>query len=218
MSLLYVQRDSRYVIERKNLRYSCTREEWDQPHWRQQAIDRAWSRGLEAIRATGDYEFVAASPVLLYKMLDKVLYANIAAPGRRPEFIYPDGERMDPSKAVLPMATIGTSYHKWAEGPLPNLTLTEETSGGISDEDRRLIESQRKTIRDRAMKALEGPSMAPIAGDINDLEWAMVDFRIRGYFRTPDHKVLLTRQPGGESKLITSDGVIEHGYADKIKE
>ncbi len=218
MSLLYVQRDPRYVVQRKNLRYPCTREEWGQPRWRQQAIDRAWARGLEAIRATGNFEFVAVSPVLLYKMLDKVLYANIAPPGRRPEFIYPDGESMDPSKAVLPMATIGTTYNKWAEGPLPNLTLTEETSGGISDEDRRVIESQRKVIRDRAMAALEGPSMAPIAGDINDCEPQMVDFRIRGYFRCLDYTVLLSRQPGGESKLITSDGVIEHGYADKVKE
>lgn len=218
MSLLYVQRDPRKVMQRKNLRYSCTREEWEHPLWRQQAIDRAWARGLEAIKATGNYEFVAPAPVVLYKSLDVVLYANIAAPGRPPEFIFPDGERMDPSKAVPVMATVGTTYAKWAEGKLPNLTLTEESSGGISEEDRRLIESQRKIIRDRAMAALSGPSMAPIAGDIRDCEPEMVDFRIRGYFLIPDYTVLLTRQPGGESKVVTVDGVIEHGYADTVKE
>jgi hypothetical protein len=218
MTNLYVQRDPRYVVVRRSLRYSCTREEWESPRWRQQAIDRAWARGLEAIRATGQHEFVAAAPVVLYKILDKVVYANIARPGQPPELILPDGERMDPSKAIRAMASVGTTYAKWAEGPLPNLKLTDESTGGMSDEDRRAIESQRGIIRERMKQAIEGPGMAPIAGDVAELETEMVDFRIRGYFKVPDYTVLLSRQQGGESKVITSDGVIEHGHADTLKE
>jgi hypothetical protein len=218
MSLIYVQRDPRYAVVRRSLRYSCTREEWDSPRWRQQAIDRAWHRGLDAIRASGNCEFVAAAPVVLYKILDQVLYANIAQPGRPPEFIYPNGERMDPSKALLAYGTVGTTYLKWAEGPLPGIALTDESSGGLSEDDRRAIEGQHRVIRERMMQAVSGAGESPEVGDYTKADPDLVDFRVRGYFKVPDYTVLLSRQQGGESKVITSDGVIEHGHADTLKE
>ncbi len=186
--------------------------------WRQQAIDRAWSRGLAKIGATGNCEFVAPAPVVLYKILDKVLYADIRKPGQGPELIYPNGERMSPTSALHSMATVGTSYARWAEGPLLNLSLTDESTGGLSEDDRRAIESQHSAIQRRMKQALDGAGLAPIAGSADEAEPEMVDFRIRGYFKIPDYTVLLTRQRGGESKVITSDGVIEHGYADTLKE
>lgn len=209
---LFVQRDAATVLVRRSLRATCTREEWDTPRFRQAAIDKAWAAGVQAMKAVGNYTFVTASPVTLYRGQDgTVLFADIrTSPTAPPHLIWPHGQKVVALPALMPSVVQNTTYRHWAEGPLPHIELMQAPTG-LSDEDKRIIDSMpNSALRERARSALEASGNSVEARSAPPTT-ETIDFMIRGIFSIPDHTVLVSKQSDQGSKLVLPGGAVWDG-------
>lgn len=211
---LYVERDRAYVLVRRRLVGTMTRAEWDTPAHRAAGIAAAWTAGIAAIRVDG-LEFVAHAPIILYRhpLTGVVACADIALPGAARHLIRPEGERL----TRLPHAPRGfgwtrerTTYATWAEGPLPHRVY--DMDAAPTPHDDRVVQALRhqnaalRRLIDGALGPAEFADTARSMPTTDDL----VDFRLRGVFRRPDFRVLVSKQDAERgSKIVTSDGIVE---------
>lgn len=214
MTALFVQRDASYHLVRRRLRGTCTREQWDNPQWRQAAIDRSWAAGIEALRAD-ELQFVCPAPVTLIYSGGGVFCADIRlGPTAPPMWVYPDGRRM-PLPPLLNFATVrNTTYKNWAEGPLIHVELMSP-KGQLSADDRRAIDSlPNSSLREAALAAISATAYSAEAQDAPDMR-DLVDFRIRAICRAKDYTVLASKQSDQGSKLVLPDGSVWDGRDDE---
>jgi hypothetical protein len=207
---LFVQRDAAYHLVRRRLRGTCTREQWDNPRWRQAALDRAWAAGIDAVRDDG-LEFVCPAPVTLIYSGGSVFCADIRlSPKSPPMWVYPDGRKM-PLPPLLNFVTVRrTTYKHWAEGPLIHVELMS-SAPGLNAADKRAIDAlPNAALREAATKALGATAYSVEAQDAPDMRNA-VDFRIRGIFKAKDYTVLASKQSHQGSKLVLPDGSLWDG-------
>lgn len=211
---LFVQRDAQYHLVRRRLRGTCTREQWDNPRWRQAAIDRAWAAGIDAVRDDG-LEFVCPAPVTLIYGGGSLICADIRlGPKQPPMWVYPDGRKM-PLPPLLNFATVRrTTYKHWAEGPLIHVELMSSPKA-MNAADKRAIDSlPNAALREAATKALAVTAYSAEAQDAPDMR-DLVDFRIRGIFKAKDYTVLASKQSDQGSKLVLPDGSVWDGRDDE---
>ncbi len=200
---LFVQRDAATVLVPRSLRASCSREEWDNPRWRQAQIDKAWAAGVHAIKATGDYTLVTPAPVTLFRGSDgEVLYADIRTnPTAKPKLIWPSGKAVAFLPALRPAVVQRTTYAHFAEGPLIHIELTAP-SPGLSADDKRAIDMMPNSALRERMTAAMGPSTGSAEAQTAPDTRERIDFIIRGIFSMPDLTVLVSKQSEQGSKLV----------------
>lgn len=214
MTALFVQRDTSYHLVRRRLRGSMTRDQWDNPSWRSAAIETAWSAAIEAVRAD-ELEFVMPSPVTLFFSGDALYCADVRLPGGAPQYIYPDGRSMTNPPFTLMCTSRRTTYKTWVEGPLIHIQLTPHTKR-LSPDDQRAIDSlPNAALRDRALAAISVTGSSAEAQDAPDMR-DVVDFGLRGIFKTKDYTVLTSKQSDQGSKLVLPDGTVWDGRDDEV--
>jgi len=205
---LFVQQDARTVLVCRNMRATCTREEWDTPRWRQAAIDKAWAAVPHAIRAVGDLTLVTPAPVTLYRSTTgEVLYADRRLSAKAPpDFIWPDGRKMSALLAVPAAAIQRTTYKHFAEGYLPHIELMPAVAE-LSAEDREVLDAlPNGAIREQARAALVGAGVAHEARTAPPTD-TIVDFFIRGIFSMPDYTVFASKQSAEGHKVVVGNGL-----------
>lgn len=207
---LFVQRDAAYHLVRRRMRGTCTREQWENPQWRQAAIDRAWAAGIEALRAD-DLEFVCPAPVTLIYNGGSVFCADIRlGPNQPPMWVYPDGRKMA-LPPLLNFATVRrTTYKYWAEGPLIHVELMSPQRGMNADDKRAIDRLPNSALREAALKAISVTAFSAEAQDAPDMR-DLVDFRIRAICKAKDYNVLVSKQSDQGSKLVMPDGSVWDG-------
>jgi hypothetical protein len=207
----FVQEDPTYLHVSRKMRGTCTREQWRDHVYRQEALDRWWKVAIEGLRSRG-YDFVVERPVTLYRSprSGAVLYADIRQTiAGAPHLIWPDG------KACLlppqgPVVIQRTSYRKWAEGPLPHIELDLLPAKTPDDDD----DVQRVRAQNRALREAIDAALA-----LNPAQWSgmaqtvradldLVDFVIRGIFRRADYQPLRSLQTQSHAKLRLPDGTV----------
>lgn len=198
---LHVERDRSYVVARRSLRGTCTRDEWNSPAHRRLAIARAWEKAVAALKSEGE-ELVSFSPVTLYRDADgTVVCADVTLPGGDRKYVAPDGTPLLASPATLALyRRERTTYARWAEGPLPHLSL-DMAAAPTPDDDRDLqyVRHQNAGLRALIDGALGPAEWAPRANTVVDD--GLVDFRIRAVIRRPDIRRFDSKQTGQVSAV-----------------
>lgn len=192
---------------------TMTRGEWDDPAHRRAAIAQAWKAAIAGLRSQG-LEFYTAAPVLLYRdPADGVVaYADIRERAEhRHRLIDPMGFDLilaPASPSGLPWVVEKTTYHHWAEGPLPHLDPELETAPTPTDDpDVQRLRHQNRWLRELVDRALSPANYAQQPRSIKPAA-GLVDFRIRGVFKRRDFRVLESKQAGSE-KMLTAEGVVD---------
>ncbi len=214
---LFVQRDTAYHLVCRTIRGSMTREQWDHPAWQRDAIGRAWAAAPQAIRASDEHlDLVTPAPVTLFYAGGGLLCADTRLGPKAPHrYIHPDGRKMQIAP-VLAMCTVRhTTYKHWAEGPLFHVAALSKATAGLSPEDKRAIDSlPNAALRERALAAVSAAGRSVEAQDAPDMR-DVVDFTIRGIFKTKDYTVLESKQSDQGAKLVLSDGTVWDGRDDE---
>jgi hypothetical protein len=207
----FVQADPTYLHVSRKMRGVCSKAQWRDPVYRQEALDRWWRVAIDGLRSRG-YEFVVERPVTLYRSptTGAVLYADIRqSVAGSPELIWPDGKPcLLPPRS--PLVIQRTSYRKWAEGPLPHFELDlVPAQTPDDDEDLQRVRAQNSAIREAvdAALALNPAHWSDLPQSVNP-DTDLVDFIIRGVFRRKDLQPLRSLQTGGDAKLRLTDGTL----------
>jgi hypothetical protein len=211
---LFVQRDTSYHLVRRRLRGTMTRDQWDNPQWRRAAIEATWQGAIAAVR-DDNQEFVMPAPVTLFYAGNSLLCADIRlSPSAPPKYIRPDGRPMVLAP-VLAMSTVHhTTYKQWAEGPLIHIEIMQPTTTLSADDQRAIDSLPNAALRERALAAVGVTGYSAEAQDAPDMN-NLVDFRIRGIFKTKDYTVLESKQSSQGSKLLLGDGSVWDGRDDE---
>lgn len=219
---LHVLRDAEYIVYTRSLVGTCTRDEWDRPAYRRLAIARAWERAVSAIRAENE-TFVAFAPVTLYcdPQTGAVHFADISLPGATtPKLVTANGTRVVSAPANLAAAfTIQrTTYARWAEGPLPHVSLDTQR-GPTPDDDRDIqyLRHQNASLRALIDGALGPAEWADVPHD-SRVDDGLVDFRIRGAFGRQELRRFDSKQTGDVSALVIDGAAVSATDFDATSE
>lgn len=207
---LHVEADRQYILVRRSIQGTCTRDEWDSPAHRKLAIAKAWKHAIGALRSE-DEQFVAFAPVALW--CDRMTGAVVVADARLPQdadgrWLTPDGRKLMGRPRLDGLVARRTSYARWAEGPLPHVS-TEMEAAHTPDEDRDI---QYLRHQNRALRELIDGALAPsewAASANTHADDGLVNFRIRGVFQRADYRRLISKQTGESSGLLLDGGHVE---------
>ena len=211
--ILFVERDTAWLLVRRRMVGTMTRLEWDKPVHRVAALQATWTAAQAAMRVN-DEEFVTHAPVVLYRhpLTGAVACADIDRGAGR-ELITPTGkplERLPHPPQGMTWTRERTTYATWAEGPLPHRVYDmPEAPTPFGDRAVQQLRHQNGALRDLIDGALGPAEFADMTRDTPTLD-DLVDFRIRGVFRRRDYRVLVSKQDSEQgSKILTPDGMVE---------
>lgn len=211
---LFIERDATYVTIVRKLRGTMTREEWDQPAFRQAQITAHWQKALADIREwDATAEFITPLPVTLYvsPVTGAVTVADIGRESGKPIWITPLGMNLLAAPDLTHTVIRRTTYAHWAEGPLRHVELgLVDAPTPAHDPEIQRLRAQNSSVRkliDDVLKNDASWDQAPRQWSPSD-DLDLVDFRIRGVFRVKDFQPMDSKQ-ATSAKLRVKDGVLD---------
>lgn len=208
---LFRQDDKRYLQVARKFRGTCTREQWDHPLYFSEVLKIHWQMAVEQLTREG-YEFVTPAPVRLYRRASDgvVVYADVRRQfADPPRFIFPDGTPIIGAPPRGQFLTQGTTYARWAEGPLFHLDLNfKPAPTPLDDPVIQRYRHQNSDLRELIDAHLGPAEFAAFANSDNGDRSTQVDFKFAGVFRRADFQKTTSLQTGQPRYLRVGDGEV----------